>query len=142
MGRSRRAAPASSTRRFRDAAGSADSLARVEDRERTELERRARLLRGDRPRIPIAGRTVVLVDDGLATGATAAAACLAACRRRRAGRPGGSGRRSRGDSTATDGRGRSRLARCKLTDQDSVGAAYVDFHQLTDSEAAQLLKSP
>ncbi|MHA6795536.1 phosphoribosyltransferase family protein [Pseudonocardia bannensis] len=53
-------------------------LAAIEDRERAELHRRVRRFRGDRPPIPVAGRTAVLVDDGVATGATARAACLVA----------------------------------------------------------------
>jgi putative phosphoribosyl transferase len=51
------------------------TLAEVERRERAELERRARQLRGDRPRLSLEGRTAVVVDDGVATGATARAAC-------------------------------------------------------------------
>src|ERR1019366_8022580 len=47
---------------------------RVEERERVELERRARRFRGDRARAPLAGRTAVIVDDGIATGSTARAA--------------------------------------------------------------------
>jgi erythromycin esterase-like protein/predicted phosphoribosyltransferase len=43
-------------------------------RERQELERRERLYRGDRPAPDVRGRTVFLVDDGLATGATMHAA--------------------------------------------------------------------
>lgn len=43
-------------------------------RETEELNRRERAYRGDRPPVPIAGRTVIVVDDGLATGATAQAA--------------------------------------------------------------------
>ena len=43
-----------------------------------EVARRARALRGDRPPLPLAGRTVVVVDDGVATGSTARAACQAA----------------------------------------------------------------
>ncbi|MFE6050618.1 phosphoribosyltransferase family protein [Kitasatospora sp. NPDC056446] len=50
-------------------------LAAVERRERTELERRARRYRGDRPPVDVRGRTVVVVDDGIATGSTARAAC-------------------------------------------------------------------
>jgi predicted phosphoribosyltransferase/alpha-beta hydrolase superfamily lysophospholipase len=50
-------------------------LAEVEKEERAELERRARRYRGDRPRADIEGRTVVVVDDGIATGSTARAAC-------------------------------------------------------------------
>lgn len=55
-----------------------DELAAVEDRERAELERRTRRYRGDRARVPLAGRTVVVVDDGIATGSTARAACQVA----------------------------------------------------------------
>jgi putative phosphoribosyl transferase len=50
----------------------------VEMRERLELERRAHRFRGDRPRIPLEGKTVVIVDDGIATGATARAGCAIA----------------------------------------------------------------
>ncbi|GAA4397491.1 phosphoribosyltransferase family protein [Fodinibacter luteus] len=50
-------------------------LAEVEARERVELDRRSRVFRGARPRVPLRGRTAVVVDDGLATGSTARAAC-------------------------------------------------------------------
>ncbi|MGP0031468.1 MAG: phosphoribosyltransferase family protein [Acidimicrobiales bacterium] len=49
-------------------------IVRVETSERQELMRRVRRYRGGRPPIPLEGRTVVIVDDGLATGATARAA--------------------------------------------------------------------
>lgn len=47
------------------------------ERERRELQRRARRYRGDRDLPELTGRDVVLVDDGLATGVTAEAALLA-----------------------------------------------------------------
>ncbi|MFD6970556.1 phosphoribosyltransferase family protein [Streptomyces sp. NPDC059949] len=50
-------------------------LAAVEHAEEAELARQARRFRGDRPRAALDGRTVIVVDDGIATGATAAAAC-------------------------------------------------------------------
>jgi putative phosphoribosyl transferase len=58
------------------------AFAEVEAREQVELERRARRLRGDRPggekpRAVLRGRTVIVVDDGLATGSTASVACRA-----------------------------------------------------------------
>lgn len=53
-------------------------LADVEARERSELERRAQRFRGDRPREPLEGRIALVVDDGIATGSTARAACLVA----------------------------------------------------------------
>ena len=55
-----------------------EEMAIVERRERAELERRARRFRGDRARISLEGRTVIIVDDGIATGSTARAACQVA----------------------------------------------------------------
>ena len=57
----------------------------VERREQLELERRERMFRGDRKAIDPAGRTVIVVDDGLATGSTMMAA-IAALRRRKPAR--------------------------------------------------------
>lgn len=53
-------------------------LAEVEERERVELGRRARRFRAGRPRLPLEGRVAVVVDDGIATGSTASAACRVA----------------------------------------------------------------
>jgi predicted phosphoribosyltransferase len=46
-------------------------------RERLELDRRDQRYRGGRPPLDVTGRTVILIDDGLATGATMEAAVLA-----------------------------------------------------------------
>jgi predicted phosphoribosyltransferase len=59
------------------------ALEAVVAREQAELVRRERLYRGDRPPLDVAGRVLLLVDDGLATGATMRAAVMAA----RAGKP-------------------------------------------------------
>ncbi|WP_344570184.1 phosphoribosyltransferase [Streptomyces axinellae] len=53
---------------------SEDRLADDVDRERAELRRREQLYRSGRPAPAVRGRTVILVDDGLATGVTARAA--------------------------------------------------------------------
>ena len=47
-----------------------EEVAAVAAQEQVELERRERAYRGDRPTPDVRGRTVILVDDGLATGAT------------------------------------------------------------------------
>lgn len=52
-------------------------VAQVTTQETQELERRERDYRGDRPLTEIAGRVVILVDDGLATGASMLAAIAA-----------------------------------------------------------------
>ena len=53
------------------------ALARVVEREQAELARRERSYRGDRPPLDVRGRTVIVVDDGLATGSTMRAAVTA-----------------------------------------------------------------
>jgi putative phosphoribosyl transferase len=57
-----------------------DVLASVEAKEKKELERRERAYRGDRPALDVRGRTVLLVDNGVATGTTIRAG-LAALRK-------------------------------------------------------------
>ncbi len=56
----------------------ADDFARVEARERDELQRRALAYRDGREPVALTDRTAIVVDDGIATGSTAAAACRVA----------------------------------------------------------------
>lgn len=53
-------------------------LAEVERAQRDEVEQRVDRLRRGAPPVPVTGRTVLVVDDGVATGATARAACQVA----------------------------------------------------------------
>ena len=63
----------------------ATDLAPTVERETIELERRVRSYRGDREALDVDGRSVIVVDDGLATGVSARAA-LRSVRQRRPGR--------------------------------------------------------
>lgn len=56
---------------------SQEAIARTAAQEQRELERREYAYRGDRPSLDLSDRTVILVDDGLATGATMQAAAIA-----------------------------------------------------------------
>jgi putative phosphoribosyl transferase len=61
------------------AAGIAEAeVAAVERRERLELERRTQRFRGNRTRVALRDRAAVVIDDGIATGSTARAACRVA----------------------------------------------------------------
>lgn len=55
-----------------------EELSGIERRERAELDRRAELFRGGRPKTELKGRVAVIVDDGIATGSTARAAAQVA----------------------------------------------------------------
>ncbi len=61
-----------------DARLSGREIAAVEDKERAELQRRSERFRGDHQPISLTGRVAVIIDDGIATGSTARAACQVA----------------------------------------------------------------
>ncbi|WP_329612215.1 phosphoribosyltransferase [Streptomyces brevispora] len=118
---------------------SAADLAAVERAETAELLRRARAFRGDRPRIPLDGRSVIIVDDGIATGATALAACEVA-------RAQGAARVTLAVPVAPPDaaeklRGRVDQLVCLATPVrfSAVGEWYRDFGQTPDEEVVALL---
>ncbi|WP_171165490.1 phosphoribosyltransferase [Streptomyces sp. I05A-00742] len=55
-----------------------DDLVEVQQAEELQLRRQAERFRGGRPRVSLEGRTAIVVDDGIATGSTASAACRVA----------------------------------------------------------------
>jgi predicted phosphoribosyltransferase len=111
-------------------------------RELQELGRRERLYRGSRPPPDVAGRTVILVDDGLATGATMRAA-VAALRQQQPARtvvavPTASPDTCEALKTEADD------VICAMTPEPffAVGHWYEDFTQTTDNEVRELLARP
>lgn len=117
-----------------------EELAAVEKREQTELSRRVAQLRGVREAIPLAGRPVVIVDDGIATGATARAACLVARAR-------GASRVLLATPVAPPGmtdqfRDVADDVVCLATPQGffGIGEFFEDFRQVTDQQVRELLR--
>jgi putative phosphoribosyl transferase len=115
-------------------------LAEVEASERAELERRARRFRGDRPPVPLRGTTAVVVDDGIATGSTARAACQVA-------RAHGAARVVLAVPVAPPGSaGRFRNDADEFVSLESpepffaIGQFYADFPQTTDEEVVACLR--
>jgi putative phosphoribosyl transferase len=105
-----------------------------------ELERRARLYRDDRPPPDVRGRTVILIDDGLATGSSMRAA-IAALRQQQPARiivavPVGA------PETCAEFQDEADEAICALTPDPfhAVGLWYGDFSQTTDEEVRELLE--
>ncbi len=115
-------------------------IERLVQRERAELERRERAYRAGQPPPDVAGKTVILVDDGLATGASMQAAVLALKQARPtrivvavpvAPAETCEALRSVADETV-----------CALTPEpfEAVGRWYADFEQTTDEEVQELLQ--
>ncbi|WP_440106378.1 phosphoribosyltransferase family protein [Streptosporangium sp. H16] len=117
-----------------------EEMTMVEELERAELLRRGRRLRGDRAPVDLAGRTVIVVDDGIATGGTARAACQVA-RARGASRvvlavPVGA------PETIESLRKVADEVVCLQTPEFfyAIGAWYRDFSQTTDDQVVELLR--
>jgi putative phosphoribosyl transferase len=113
-----------------------DAIAAQEQR---ELERRERAYRDDRPAPDVHGKTVILVDDGLATGATMRAAA-AALREQQPDRivvavP------TAAPATCDEFRDEVDEIVCAITPEPfyAVGIWYEDFSQTTDDEVRDLL---
>jgi putative phosphoribosyl transferase len=108
-------------------------------RERAELDRRVRVYRGGRPPPGVAGRLVILVDDGLATGVTARAA-LRSLRSRSAGQTVLAIPVAAPSSAAAMLREAEAVVTLALPETfRAVGEWYVSFGQLTDSDVLELL---
>lgn len=109
--------------------------------QRAEVARRVTAYRGSRPLIDVAGRTAILVDDGIATGAT----MVAALRAVRAARPA----RLVAAVPVAPPEALVRLAReadevvCLAAPDhfQAVGQFYADFAQVTDAEVVRVLAS-
>ncbi len=114
-------------------------LAPVVARERAELDRRVSVYRGGRPAPDVAGRPVILVDDGLATGVTARAA-LRSLRSRSAGQTVLAVPVAAPSSAASMLREADSVVALALPETfRAVGEWYVSFGQLTDSDVLKLL---
>ncbi|MEP6690452.1 MAG: phosphoribosyltransferase family protein [Gemmatimonadaceae bacterium] len=118
---------------------SASYIDEVSARERVELERRLAQFRGARAPLDVAGRAVILVDDGLATGVTARVALAALAAQSPARLIFAAPVCSREGSAliASD----AVTVVCAATPENfyGVGAWYEDFEQLTDADVLAVL---
>jgi putative phosphoribosyl transferase len=113
----------------------------VIEREEAELERRERLYRGDRPAPDLRNKTVIIVDDGLATGSTMRAAVRAvhtqAPKKIIAATP-----VCARETQQALGHEVDTWCICSITPEPfyAVGQWYRDFSQTTDAEVRDLLE--
>lgn len=110
--------------------------------EREELRRRERVYRGERPSPHVAGKTVILVDDGLATGATMQAAILSLEEQHVAAIVVAAPVASREAVAAIREEGHSVAVLDTPEPFDGVSRWYADFTPTSDEEVITLLESP
>jgi putative phosphoribosyl transferase len=119
-----------------------EQVRRVIDRETAELHRREHAYRGGRPPADPRGKTVIVVDDGIATGAS----ILAAVRALRAGGPDvivvavPVGPRSVCQVLAEEAD--DVVCATMPEDFEAVGQVFADFRQVSDDEVCELLAAP
>jgi len=114
-------------------------LDQIVQREQAELQRRERAYRGDRPAPSLQGRPVLLIDDGLATGATMSAA-VHAVRAQAPARIGVAVPVASREALATVGALADEVV-CPVVPEDfrAVGLWYRNFEQTSDEEVKVLL---
>lgn len=119
-----------------------DALRDTIDRETDELLRRDRAYRGDRPAPDLKDRVAIIVDDGIATGASMLAAVRAV---RAAGPSSVVVAVPVGPPSACKQLGREAddvVCATMPASFDAVGQVYADFHQVSDDEVRDLLATP
>jgi predicted phosphoribosyltransferase len=118
---------------------SPESILQVEQREEKELARREREYRGDRPACDVEGKTVILIDDGIATGSTIQAAIMS-LRKRGVGRLVVAAPVAPPSVVETLRKDAEEVV-CIMTPVNfrAVGAWYDDFSQTSDEEVHRLL---
>lgn len=115
-------------------------LAEITAREEAELTRREAMYRAGRPAAKMEGKTVILVDDGLATGATMRAAVLAS-RIMKAARVVTAIPVASADALHILAREADRVVCPEISDDfRAVGAFYRHFDQTSDEEVLELLE--
>ncbi len=119
---------------------SEEALRRASQDELAEVERRERVYRGTHPAAPVAGRRIVLVDDGLATGATMAAAVGAAEQAGAASVVVGVPVAAREAVARLAGLGAQVLALATPDPFVAVGAFYEDFQPVPDERCLAIMR--